>query len=534
MNISSLQIQEFMTFFSGSRHNYGSFTYSASTEKSKKKKVEGKAFTVVNKLVTIEEYRDHLEGKTGLGIIPITENNTCHFAVIDVDVYDVDLSPYISAIERGGFPLVPFKSKSGGLHIYLFLKEETPVTDVIEVMKRFSFILSIDHLVKMKLKKVVEVFPKQSKLKDGDQGNWINLPYYNASETKTCAVLKGKELPLNEALVYIKRKQCSLTEVNDFLKGLAYNDAPPCLQNIFYLGSLGEGGGRNNFLFSFGVYLKKKDEDSMESVLIDVNTSFTDPLPDKEVDTIVSSLRRKDYMYRCREIPCIDFCNKKECKKREYGIGKDDGYFSSVECGQLYQYKMVQPYYEWEVRLQGQEDFKMLRFRSEDELIKQDAFLRLCMRELYELPSKLKQTEWNRKINEALKEIKVIGVDSDDDTSPLTLLRMLIVEFVTGRSMAETKAQIQAGRVYFDVTKKEYMFRVNFLNEYLFVNKKVHSIGPHELHGILREMGCASRVVKLAGNQTIRVTAIHRDSIARYENSYNINPDFDEMNKEEF
>ena len=533
MKISSLQIQEFMTFFSGSRHNYGEFTYPTSGGTAKKK-VAGKALTVVNKLLTIEEYKAHLEGDKGLGIIPIQEGNVCTFAVIDVDEYSSSLSPYVEAIDRGGFPLVPFRSKSGGLHIYLFLKEPTLVTEVMDIMRKFSFLLSIDNLMRVRAKRSVEIFPKQATLKDGEQGNWINLPYYDALKTNSPALRKGKELTINEALVYIKKKQTTLRDVHLFLKGLAFSDAPPCLQNLFYLNPLAEGSGRNNYMFSFGVYLKKKDEDNMEQNLLEVNASMMEPLPESEMDKIIGSLKRKDYMYKCRDIPCVDFCNKKECKKRDYGIGKDEGYFSSVECGQLYQYKMVQPYYEWEVRLSGQEETKLLRFRSEDEIIKQDAFLRLCMRELYELPSKLKQSEWTRKINEALKEIKIVGVDTDDDTSPLSLLRMLIVEFITGRSMAESKAQMQSGRVFYDHTKKEYLFRVNFLNEYLFVTKKVHTIAPHELHGILREMGCSSRVVKVSPSQTMRVSAIHRDSVSKYENNYQINPDFSELVKEEF
>ena len=491
MAINELHVQEFMEIFSGSKHSYGEFIFGEKREKGKKQ--EGRYRHVTNKLITIEEYRAHLDGGNGLGIVPVNENGMCRFAVIDVDIYDDELTMYVDAIERGNFPFVPFKSKSGGLHIYLFFKEETPAAKATELMRRFSFILSIDTLVKQRKNSSVEIFPKQTILSNDkkEKGSFLNLPYYNAENSVQYAIRGGKRVSFSDAILCIKDKRTTLTEAISFLDNLAFNDAPPCLQMTHILGAI---TGRNTYLFSMGVYLKKKDEDFFEQALYEVNAALNDPLPSAELEkTILSSLRKKDYTYKCKEAPCIDFCHKKECKNREYGIGKNEGYFSSVECGQLYQYKTSQPYYEWDVRLPGQEEYKRLRFKTEDEIIRQDMFLRLCMRELYELPSKLKQMEWFNKVNSALKEIQCVEVEKDDDTSPAVILNGLIMEFLTGRAMAETKDQIAAKRVYWNPSAEEYWFRTKDLVDFLFVTKQFRWNSPQDIHGVLREMGGYSK-----------------------------------------
>ena len=204
MKISILQAQEFMTFFSGSQHNYGEHIYGEVNSEGKR---TGSSKTITNNLITIENYKDHLNGKKGLGIIPLNEVNKCKFAVIDIDIYNKDLNLYIMSIEKLKLPLIPFKSKSGGLHLYVFLKEETPAIPVINLLRRVAFLLSIDTLVKKEKNSVVEIFPKQTKLLKGDIGSWINLPYYNAEQPISYAIKDNNILSLNEALAYIKEKQ---------------------------------------------------------------------------------------------------------------------------------------------------------------------------------------------------------------------------------------------------------------------------------------------------------------------------------------
>jgi hypothetical protein len=325
----------------------------------------------------------------------------------------------------------------------------------------------------------------------------------------------------------IKKRRTTIELVNGFMAELEYQDAPPCLQLIDILNFTDANSGRNNYLFSFGVYLKKKDESFFEQQLMEINNGMKVPLEPREVkETIIKSLVRKDYIYKCTTSPCLDFCNKKICMTRDFGIGKSEGYFSTIECGKLYQYKSEIPYYEWEIKSQGSSEFKRIRFRSEDEIIKQDMFIKLCMRELLELPSKLKQTEWFKHVNQHLKEAEVVVIDQEDDTSFSVLLKVMIIEFLTGRMLANTIEQIESKRVYYDHETKEYWFRPRDLSEYLFVNKQVKEIGTNELHGKLREMGAVKkRVWTKDRTKQLRITSILSKNLDLLRSELEVNID---------
>lgn len=515
MATQNLLLADFMDVFSGNIHNYGQHTY-AFTEEGKE---QGKNATVTNKLLTMEQYKAHLSGKMGLGIIPIDAQGDCKFAVIDLDVYDSDLTFYIKAIERNNFPLIPFKSKSGGLHLYLFMKQAVNAKALIDVMQKMSMLLGLDIYIKSKLNRIIEIFPKQHKTSEGGIGNWINLPYYHSSETKQYAIRDGEKLALDEALAYIKEKRRTLTELRNFLDELPYRDGPPCLQTISLLNIMTKNAGRNNFLFSFGVYLKKKDPDFWEQKLFEINDGMQSPLSKSELEgTVIASLRKKDYTYKCLEQPCVDYCRKPLCKTRDFGIGKEGGYFSELEYGKLKQIKGHEPYYEWEVKVLGEEQFKLLRFKTEDEIIKQDAFLRLCFRELHMLPIRMKQSEWFKLINQALAEVEIKVVEAEDDTSPITLFRNLFVDFLLNRAMAQTKEQILNKRVYHDKDLDRYYFRTIDLSDYVFVTKGFRYYAPGELHALLHDMHAQPGRIKTESGKQFRVYMITQKDLEAVTN----------------
>jgi hypothetical protein len=269
---------------------------------------------------------------------------------------------------------------------------------------------------------------------------------------------------------------------------------------------MGKNAGRNNYLFSFGVYLKKKDPDFWEQKLFEINEGMLEPLPKGELEaTVVASLRKKDYTYKCLETPCVDFCRKPLCKNRDYGIGKEGGYFSELEYGKLRQIKGHDPYYEWEVKVLGEETFKLLRFKTEDEIIKQDAFLRLCFRELHMLPIRMKQSEWFKLINQALAELEIKVVEVEDDTSPITLFKSLFMDFLLNRAMAQTKEQILNKRVFFDKDRARYYFRTVDLSDFVFVTKGFRYYAPGELHALLHDMNAQPGRIKTETGKQFRV-----------------------------
>lgn len=509
--VQSSQLADFMDIFSGDIHNYGVHTYAF----TKSGKEEGKNATVTNKLLTIEQYKAHLNGKIGLGVIPIDSKGETKFGVIDIDVYDSDLTYYIEAIEKNDFPLIPFRSKSGGLHIYLFVKHAVNAKAIIDILNTFITILGLDLYIKRKLNRIIEVFPKQTKLAQGGVGSWINMPYYDANNgTRQYAIRGTKKLNFDEALAYIKERRRTLTEIRAFINELSFTDGPPCLQTINLLNIMDKGTGRNNFLFSFGVYLKKMDPEFWEQKLFDINSKILAPLSKDELEnTIINSLRKKDYTYKCTEAPCVDYCRKAICKTREFGIGKEGGYFSELEYGKLTQVKAYEPYYEWQVKIIGEEEFKSLRFKNEADIIGQDAFLRLCFRELKRLPIKLKQSEWYKVINQALNDMEVIIIEKEDDTTPIGLFKNLFIEFLTDRAMAQTREQILNKRVFHDSKEGKYYFRTSDLSDFLFIMKGFRFYAPGELHGLLKDFKAEPTRIRTERGQQLRVYCMTEEAV---------------------
>ena len=76
--------------------------------------------TLLKKLVTDQLWSQHLAGEgPSLGIIPIMADNTSRWGCIDIDTYPIDYRKIINSIRTLQLPLVPCRSKSGGLHIFL-------------------------------------------------------------------------------------------------------------------------------------------------------------------------------------------------------------------------------------------------------------------------------------------------------------------------------------------------------------------------------------------------------------------------------
>ena len=159
----------FREIFEGNNSAYGIMKLTGET--TEKGKAVAKAFIkrepVIDKL-----WQDHIDGKDpALGIIPINEDNMCRWGCIDVDVYNLDHLALMRDIKGKGFPLVTFRSKSGGAHLFLFAKEFIPASLMQSKLKTMAKALGYDGS---------EIFPKQTEIfvDRGDTGNFLNLPYH--------------------------------------------------------------------------------------------------------------------------------------------------------------------------------------------------------------------------------------------------------------------------------------------------------------------------------------------------------------------
>ena len=78
--------EDFFKVFPGLTRAYGQFFI---TER-KGPKLDGYGKTIRENYVA-ELWKQHLDNKTGLGVVPINEDNKCQWGCLDVDDYAVDL-----------------------------------------------------------------------------------------------------------------------------------------------------------------------------------------------------------------------------------------------------------------------------------------------------------------------------------------------------------------------------------------------------------------------------------------------------------
>ena len=155
--------------------------------------------------VTPELWEQHVAGKRPLGVIPIREDNSCSWGSIDFDEYDVDLIEMIKRVETAKYPLVPCRSKSGGLHLFLFLKEPEPAADVQGVLRDAAASLGMADC---------EIFPKQTRVlvERNDLGSWMVMPYFGdtfGGKLQNQHGLKktGSEMTMAEFVSFAEKKQ---------------------------------------------------------------------------------------------------------------------------------------------------------------------------------------------------------------------------------------------------------------------------------------------------------------------------------------
>ena len=344
--INNVDAQRFALLFKGKTDTY------VRNELPKEKSADGQK--IKTKITNNEGKVDkdllarHLDGDFGVGICPVNAEGKCFFGVLDIDYYGAELSRVLHIISEYSLPLIPFRSKSGGLHIYMFLAKSVSAKTVRDLLGKIIYTFSLEELYG---KGKVEIFPKQEKAEGF--GSAITLPYFNAENPYTYMLdAYGKAVDFSSALEYIQKHLTSVEAIETSLDNLPYNDAPPCIQRILLSHLVGsDDSGRNNFLFSFAIYAKKKYGSGFEDYVKAVNADFECPLEDSIVEEICASVANHEYIYKCKDIPCHAYCNRAVCKKREFGLGRDKSHFTGIDYGQLFRYKSAEPYYVWKLRL---------------------------------------------------------------------------------------------------------------------------------------------------------------------------------------
>lgn len=443
-----------MSLFRGYMEAHGTYKLEESDSAEPGEKRVGRASTL-REPVTLQLWSDHLSGKgSGLGIIPIDGDNKVQFGAIDIDVYNLNHAEVLSKIEAMEMPLVMCRSKSGGAHCYVFLSERCLAKMVQTKLREMASLLGYG---------TAEIFPKQTEIivERGDMGQWINVPYHDAHQTKRYGFgMKGAQLEIEDFVEFAEEMTVTPTVLRKWSAKIPeeLKDGPPCLNILCKQGF--PSGTRNQGLFNLGVYCMKAFPDEWEVKLAELNHRYMQPpLDPTEVMGVIKSMKKKDYNYTCDLQPIQPFCNAAKCRGCKFGVGTGSGLPS---LGTLTKLTTTPP--TWFIDVEGGGRLEL----TTEQLQSPRMFQLVCMDTLNVMPSCPPPKEWIIMVQKLMENVSIVEVS--DDMSPVGQFMEALERFCTGRAQAQAieellldKPFLKDGRHYFRIASlTQFLDRIRF------------------------------------------------------------------------
>jgi hypothetical protein len=466
----------FKALFTGYSKGHGRYTIT--NTKAEGSKVHGKAITLPVTPPTLDLYEQHLAGTYGLGIIPLTDDNGCWFAVIDVDTKDdqgnprkVDVLGLAKQVHDKKLPFIVCFSKSGGAHLYVFFAVEEPAEQVRAWMEKTASALGLGQS---------EIFPKQtSRAGPEDCGNWINLPYHG--QTRQAVDHTGKKLSLLEFLTAAEVAQYRLPEEDASSwepdDASLFSEGPPCLRYLEKNGGI-PSGCRNDGMLAVGVYLKKRYGDDWQQHVAAYNVAMCNPtLPPNELNTVAKSLSRKDYGYRCKQAPLSAHCNRRQCLKRRYGVGKTE---QPTNMSGLTFYKTPN---KTDAAYVGIEVHGKRFIMQTADLLNVNKFCNLMFPQVNGMVTTMNQTRWKQFLHELAQDADEVMLP--EEAGEGGYLWIHIQDFLSQKAQAKALSEILLGKPFRE--NDRIFFRLTDLLKFLRIRRM--NIPPQELYQFLREKG---------------------------------------------
>lgn len=435
------QAERLLAAYQGSSQAYGETTVGRIGRNGK---ADAKSY-IKRGQMTADMVQKHIDGKQGLGSVPIDIDNHCWFGALDIDTYDLDLQSLNKTVRKMNLPFLTCRSKSGGAHLFVFLKEKVPAVLLREYLTEASVILGFAGC---------EIFPKQDEIlhERGDLGNFINMPYHNADmTTRYCLKEDGEAMTLDEFLDAVDEARCHLSKFEAAKApdtDLGPKWLPPCMKNMLRFGPIETN--RNKALMMAGFWVKREGIDDWEAALEELNrTIFTEPLPAKEVVAVQGSCAKKDYGPLCKQDPFTSFCDKDICP---LGSRPED----RASVGGLTVIQSEPPYYFLDVNGRRVE-------LTVDGLQSQQLFQKACMSQIYFMPATIKPAEWTAIVNQLFREATYVEVPKE-----LTIrgqFEDLLKLFCTGSAQAREAAELLTNKPWLD--KGQYKFKLDGLMQFM-------------------------------------------------------------------
>jgi len=437
-------MEEFITYFTGLKRNYGFCNIDNGYKDPESGKIKFKPgdYGWSSSPVLKQDYQDHLEGKKSIGIQPCDDDGMASFGAIDIDpdYKNFNASKYLKIIEENDLPVVPIKSKSGGLHVYVFTKTKIQASEIREFLETllFSFGLPAN----------TEIFPKQTKLgenADGKpiNGNFINLPYFNKKE-RVALMPNGEEIKYEDFIniigLNLQTKEQLKKIAGDLVKkeltgGPAeFLDGPPCLQAITK--ELGEGeklpDERDRFLFNYMVFAKKKYKDNWEKKVLEAGRNYIlydDDWGDAKVLAKIKGWLKDTAGHTCNLDPIAKKCSKIECIKRPFGVASQLSESWPMLSGLTkIDYKPEPEFYINVSRPNGK--VATIHAKNVKQIIEQRELKALIAAQIEVVPPPIKSKDFNGMLKDLWSNMDVLKPASG--TTPREILFELTKEYLNG------------------------------------------------------------------------------------------------------
>ena len=326
--------EKYIKFFEGYRQAYGvadMSTLKIDPESRKQKPI----YRWNDEQLTNKIYKNHLEGTQSIGVQPCNENGQARFGVIDIDPNDYgdfDRKFFIDTLQTYNLPLIPVLSKSGGLHLYMFIDK---FIDASLIKSFLSNLLPI-----FKLKPDTEIFPKQTQLtKDNEtgqlnKGNFINLPYFKKTE-RVAINEDGTQFTFDQFIEVIENNTVSQEDLKIITDSIEKQDmegvdeefieGPPCLAHLSKIMKDPKVDGKDRFMYNYHVFVKMKYPDDWQKKVKNAPVKYfigehANAWDDKMVAAKVRSWTKQFKGFTCTQSPISEHCKRGICVKKKFGI----------------------------------------------------------------------------------------------------------------------------------------------------------------------------------------------------------------------
>ena len=285
--------------------------------------------------LTDQVYIDHLNGIKSIGMQPCNEDGETKYGIIDIDPSNYahfDKKFIIDKIQEYKLPLIPILSKSGSLHLYIFMKK------FVDAATLKSFLSNLLPL--FNLKADTEIFPKQTQLtRDLERGGlrpgqFINLPYFNKTDRRALNI-DGTEFTFEQFIPLVESNLVHPDELNKITEGIdqaiyegadeEFKEGPPCLATLSKIMKNPAFDGKDRFMYNYHVFVKMKYEDTWKQKVKNAPVKYfeqqhANAWDDRILNAKIRSWNKSEKGFTCTESPINDHCKKGICLKKKFGV----------------------------------------------------------------------------------------------------------------------------------------------------------------------------------------------------------------------